>query len=68
MQWEVNNLGPTDLALIKSRAECEVRARPFSKGHISKKIPPTIAVSQYLGFLPAIASMSSLRRGGRVRL
>jgi len=31
---------------------CEVRVRPFSKGHISKKIPPGIAVTQYLGFAP----------------
>ena len=46
---------------------CEVRAGLFLRGHISKEIPLGIAVTQYLGFLPAIASMSSLRRGGRVR-
>ena len=31
---------------------CDVRARPFSRGHISKKIPLGIAVTQYLGFAP----------------
>ena len=30
--------------------EDEVRVRPFSRGHISKRIPPDIAVTQYLGF------------------
>jgi hypothetical protein len=29
-----------------------VRACLFSKGHISKEIPPGIAVTQYLGFTP----------------
>jgi hypothetical protein len=29
-----------------------VRACPFSKGHISKKIPLGVAVTQYLGFAP----------------
>jgi hypothetical protein len=31
---------------------CEVRVRPFSRGHISKRIPLGIAVTQYLGFMP----------------
>jgi hypothetical protein len=29
-----------------------MRLRAFSKGHISKKVPPGIAVTQYLGFAP----------------
>jgi hypothetical protein len=37
----VNNPGPQG---------CEVRVRLFSRGHISRKIPPGITVTQYLGF------------------
>lgn len=42
-------LGPKNPAL---NMPISVRARLFSKGHISKRIPPDFTVTQYLGFAP----------------
>ena len=52
IRCKVNNPGPKGPGFDQTLLGYEVRVRPFSRGHISKRIPPVIAVTQYLGFAP----------------
>ena len=54
--WHVSpvlrGLDPKDRALVTPQRDNRRRQCLFSKGHISKKIPPASAATQYFGFVP----------------